>query len=123
MKRLLVAMLSLVFVTSAFADDAKLRMKISGPVASKNRYFLCVSGNGCISMLHGSKGKAFPLNTGNVTRIFTVDASNMSYHMQPLPASCNVNIEGAKTLMVSGRLVQSSTGHVQIQNMRCSVSG
>lgn len=120
MKKLLVAVISLVLATSAIADEAKLRMKISGPI-NNNRYFLCVSGIGCVSMLHGNKGKAFPLETGTVTRIFAVDAGNMSMHFQPLPASCNVNVGGNQTLMVSGNLVRNANGNVKIGNMHCSV--
>lgn len=122
MKKLLVAILSLVLMTSAFADDAKLRMKISGPI-NNNRYFLCVTGIGCVSILAGDKGKIFPLDPGTIQKIFTVDASNMSVHQQGLPASCNVNVNDNQTLTVSGTLVQQGNGHVQISNLHCSVAG
>jgi hypothetical protein len=121
MKKLLIAILSLVFLSSAYAEDAKLRMKIAGPI-NNNRYFLCVSTVGCVSILNGNRGHQYPLNPGDVTKIFTVDAGNMSYHQQPLPASCNVKVNDNQTMTVTGHLVANPNGKVQINNLHCSVA-
>jgi hypothetical protein len=121
-KRLLVGLVSLCLLSSAYAGEfAKLHMKISGPITN-NRYFLCVSGIGCVSILNGNKGHDYPLDPGEITKIFTVDAGNMSMHQQDLPASCNVSVTSDQTLVVTGKLVPSSDGHVVINNLHCSVA-
>lgn len=120
MKKLIIAVLSLMMITTVFADEAKLRMKISGPV-NNNRYFLCVSNVGCVSIFSGNKGKVYPLDTGEISNIYTVDGSNLSMHTQTLPSSCNVTVKDNQTLTVKGTLVKGTNGKVVISNMHCSI--
>lgn len=125
MKKLVAAAISLVILTSAaHADDAKLKMKITGPV-NNNRYFLCVSTVGCVSIFAGNKGKIYPLDPGAVTNIYTVDAANMSMHMQKAAmGNCHdINVQDNQTLTVSGKLTPEANGAVGISNMHCTVSG
>lgn len=121
MKRLLILVLSLIFMHTAHAGDfAKLRMKISGPIKD-NRYFLCVSNAGCVSILIGNKGKLFPLNEGDVDRIFLTNVSNMKMSMQKLPQSCHVSVNSNQTLTVRGTIVERNGG-AQLANLNCSVN-
>lgn len=124
MKKLLAVVVSIALLSTAcFADDgdgAKLRMRISGPI-NDNRYFLCVSNIGCVSILAGNRGKVYPMEEGNVDRIFTVDSSNMRMFNQPLPASCNVKVNSGQTMTVSGTLLPQGGSRVILSNLHCSV--
>lgn len=120
MKKLLIGVLSLMIMGSAFADPM-LRIKINGPIKD-NRYFLCVSQGGCVSMLAASKGKMFPLNGGGgIHNIIIANLANKSMQPQRLPSSCNVTLDGDKTLTVFGTLVTNGQ-RAAISNLRCSVS-
>ncbi len=121
MRRVLIAVLSLVFSMATLAGSS-LRMKIDGPV-NNNRYFLYVTHVGAVSILNGNAGRAYPIvEQGNIQTIMVVDASNMSMHPQRLPASCNISVDGNQTVTVRGTLVQGANGNAQISNMRCSVN-
>lgn len=121
MKKLLMVVLSLFLINSSYAlESAKLRMKISGPIKD-NRYFLCVTNVGCVSILNGNRGKAYPLNTGSVNNIFTVNATNMRMYTQPLPSSCSVSLKGKETLTVTANLVEGPNKKVHLNNLRCTV--
>lgn len=110
------------FMNSSYADEgATLRMKISGPI-NNNRYFLCVSHVGCTSILNGNKGKAFPMDAGEIANISAVDMGTKRIHVQKVPASCNVSVSGNQTVTVTGKLVNDSKNKVVIQNLRCSVA-
>lgn len=122
MKQLFAVTLSLIFLNSAFAfDSAKLRMKIAGPIKD-NRYFLCVTGIGCISILNGNKGRSYPLNPGTISNIYTVNAANLRLHPQPLPSSCNVDVKVNQTLYVHGKLVEGNNNRVYLAGLQCRVS-
>lgn len=123
MKQLLIAIVSLVILsTTAYADDiSRLRMKIAGPI-NDNRYFLCVTNAGCVSILAGNKGKAFPIMGGNINNIFTTNITTRQMSTQPLPASCQISVDEGKTLTVSGRLVKGQNGNTFINNLHCTVS-
>jgi len=122
MKKLLAAVLSLIVINSAYAlDHTQLRMKIAGPIKD-NRYFLCVTNIGCISILNGNKGKAYPLTPGVVSNVYTINASNMRLHTQPLPKSCDVTVKENQTLRVTGKLVEGPNSKVYINNLQCSLS-
>ena len=113
---------SLVLFNSAQAfDSAKLRMKIAGPIKD-NRYFLCVTNIGCISILNGNKGRSYPLNPGSISNIYTVNATNMRMHTQPLPQSCNREVKMNQTLLVSGKLIEGKNNQVYLSGLSCSVS-
>lgn len=119
MKKLLVLIIGLVCFSSVFAD-ATLRMKIAGPI-NDNRYFLCVTGVGCVSIFNGNKGHTYPLQAGEVSRIYTVNASNMSFRLQGMPSSCNVTVKDNQTLTVSGRLVEGPNKMYSMSDLRCTV--
>lgn len=107
---------------TAHADDtAKLRMKISGPIKD-NRYFLCVSNVGCVSILAAKKGKVFPLDKGDIGHIFAINATQMRMYPQALPASCNVTVNENQTLTVSGKIIEGPHGSVKVGNLSCSVT-
>jgi len=121
MKKLLIAVLSLILINSAYASNPpSLRIKVAGS-NQNNTYFLCVANIGCISLYAGSKGKAYPMDPGHVNYIFTANAKNFRMYTQPLPTSCNVTLSNNQTLTVSGKLVRG-TNNVQIEHLNCSVT-
>ncbi len=122
MKNLLFGMIiSLGLIQASFADSAKLRMKINGPIKD-NRYFLCVTNIGCVSIQSGNKGKVFPMDLGNVNNIFTINATNMRINTQSLPGSCNVNLKANQTLTVKGTLIERPNRGVVVSHLKCSVT-
>ena len=122
MKKLLIMLLSIIVLNTAYADDnAKLRMKISGPIQD-NRYFLCVSQVGCVSILNGNKGRAYPMNAGNVNNIVAINLVDHGMHPQKLPNSCSVTIDKNQTMTVSGKLIKGANNKVVIANLRCTIA-
>ena|SRR3990167_3671286 len=125
MKKLLIAVLSLVLMHSAFADNtATLRIKVSGTEAEKqNTYFLCVAEmGGCVSLYAGDHGKTYPMNPGAEVNYMFI-ANGVTYRMYPhaLPDSCHVTLKENQTLTVSGKLVKKSDADVHIQDLHCTV--
>lgn len=121
MKKLLMTLLSLILMHPAYAESAKLRMKIAGPVQN-NKYFLCVTNAGCINMNAGKHGKIVPIGNGTINNIFTLDRSSLRMYPQALPHSCQVSVAEGQTMTVIGKLIQGTKGRVAIQNLRCAIS-
>ena len=122
MKKILIAVLSLTLLNSAFAlDTAKLRMKISGAVKD-NRYFMYVGSAGCLSVYAAQHGKEFPLDAGTVKNVEMVNMGNLRGYNQTIPSSCNVTVNKNQTLTVSGKLVTGRDNKVEIHNLSCSVA-
>src|SRR5579863_7843121 len=103
MKRVLIAIISLVFSMATLAGSS-LRMKIDGPI-NNNRYFLYVTHAGTVSILNGNAGRAYPMEAGNMGTLMIVDASNMSMHPQRVPASCNITVNDNQSVFVRGTLI------------------
>lgn len=124
MKKLLLVVLGVVLMNSAFAD-AKLRVNISGATAG-NRYFLCVGNNGCVSITAGDRGQVYPLTTDDgVDHIYATDIATLRMSDQALPKSCQVNVKDNQTLTVSGRIVVEGNGNntgVRIAGLNCHVA-
>ena len=114
MKHVITVIAMCLFSTSIFAfDGSKLRINVGGSV--KGNDYLCVSQVGCINIQQG-RSKALPLTPGQVSYIFLANGSNFRMFPQPLPSSCNVNVNDNQTLVVSG-----SVGNNKINQLRCSV--
>ena len=122
MKNLIIALISLVFFNTAYADGyAKIRMKLSGPVHN-NKYFLCVTNAGCMSVYAAMQGKQFSIDEGKINNIFTTDMTNRRMYTQPLPQSCDITVKENQTLVISGKIVAHGTDKVSISHLMCSVS-
>lgn len=106
---------------SNVAHSANLNIKIAG-AGKDNTYFLCLEHTGCVSMLAANHGKVFPLDAGQVNRIFMVNSGNLRVYMQPLPKSCNVNVDANQTLTVKGKIVKGANDNTHIGNLECSVA-
>lgn len=121
MKKILIALISLMFMGSTFAyDSAKLKLKIAGPIKD-NRYYLCISNAGCISMLAANKGKAFHMDAGKIRNIFAFNMVTTKLYAQPLPSSCDVNLDNQQTVVISGKLVEGPNKTVYLNNLSCKV--
>lgn len=124
MKKILIAVLGLVMMSSVYADDfAKLSIKISAPVKN-NSYFLCLYGVGCLNATSGSRGKEFgisPFDMGNITKIVITDSNTMRMYEQPNPDSCNVTVKSDQKLTITGTLqVKNATPY--ISNLQCRIT-
>lgn len=125
MKKLLVVLLSLLMMQTAFAYDASnIKIKVSGAIHD-NRYFLCMSGVGCLSMMAAKQGTVFPiLSQVKMRNIYVMDAANnMQLTPQGLPSSCNVTVKKNQTITISGHLTPGAHKGTELSQLRCSVSG
>jgi len=95
-------------------------MKISGDI--QNTYYLCVSNAGCMNLAAGVAGKKFPMNPGDVSYIFMTNAANVRMYPQPLPNSCQIELNKNQTLVVSGRVAKAANDDVYIKALHCSVA-
>ncbi len=124
MKKLLSAVLGLIMChhpAYGSNDFANLHIKMAG--AKNNTYFLCVSNvGGCVSIFQADHGRSFPMNAGEVKHIFVFDARTLHMHTQPLPSSCNVNVDNNQTLTVTGKVVKAANDNVHVTNLQCSVA-
>jgi hypothetical protein len=126
MKKLLIVLLSIALLPAAYAynpaDAANIKIKVSG-ATTDNRYFLCVRGIGCLSMLAAKKGKVFPfLRDVEMNSMYVLDTkSKLRLSPQGLPRSCNVTVKEKQTLTISANLVNKASG-IQLNQLRCSVS-
>lgn len=119
MRLLAIVILSLLFVQKIHADEfAKLRIKIAGTSAD-NRYFLCVSNIGCISIEAGNHGKTYPLTPGNLRYIYATNVTNLRLYPQPLPDSCNIDVKSNQTITVSGRMIKGANDSVYVRDLNC----
>lgn len=122
MKKLLVALISLVMMQNAFADDfAKLKIQISG-ASHENRYFLCVDSHACLSLQAANKGEVFPIDAGNIGSLYTSDISTLRMYPVALTKSCRVTFKNDQTVTVSGSLTKRANGSVVIDHLSCKVA-
>ncbi len=121
MKKIVISMGCFILLNSAYAsNEPKLHMQISGDI--KKTYYLCVSNAGCVNLAAGVKGKKFPITPGDVNYIFMTNAANLRMYPQPLPDSCQIEINGNQTLTVSGIITKAANDHIYIQSLRCSIA-
>lgn len=119
MKKLVVAIISSFFISSIYAaDTASMRAKVNDNI--KNTHYICVSNVGCVNLAAATKGKSFPMQSGEVSHIFLVDAKTLRMYPQSLPTSCNVNIKSNETLIISGK-VTNTKDNIYINNLHCAV--
>lgn len=98
-------------------DTAKLKFDISG-VNADNRYFLCFSDIGCLSILAGVHGRLFQyIYTLHPYDIYLTDLQVNHAFYQGLPASCNVDVPVNHTLTIHGHI---SSDH--IEGLYCRLS-
>lgn len=125
MKKLLLVLVGLAVMNTAFADDfAKLRIKIAG-ASNDNRYFLCVGTTGCVSIAAGNKGQVYPIDSGKIEHVFASDISTLRLSDQTLPKSCQVTVNNDQTLTVTGKITSEGNGNnrvVRITGLNCHVA-
>jgi hypothetical protein len=125
MKKLKLATLcfiaAFVYMTTASAafayDTAKMQVEISG--AQKNKYFLCVSGVGCMRI--DTNKQVLPINAMDVRYIFVANRSTYQMYPQNIPSSCNVTVNSNQKLVVKGSITKAANDNVYIANLHCSV--
>lgn len=122
MKKLILTILLASLLPLAHASDtANIRIKLSGSLKD-NRYFLCLSSIGCLSIRAAQKGKVYPIyRPFQLYNMYITDLTDLSLHRQNLPSSCSVNVEPNKTLTISGNLTRGSNNRIQISQLQCSV--
>lgn len=105
------------------SDTANIHMRIAGATPD-NRYFLCLQGVGCLSILAGDEGKIYPIYQSIVMdNIYVTDvAQNYRVSGQGLPASCDVTVNPGQTLNVGGELTPMSNGSTAIEGLHCQVT-
>ena len=123
MKKLLIVLIALISMQTAFADDAaKIKIKISGAMGN-NRYFLCMPNVGCLSMLAAQRGKVFPIFRPIDMNTFFVADVNNNFHLTPqrLPSSCNGTVKTNQTITISGNITANGEKS-EINGLHCSIS-
>jgi hypothetical protein len=125
MKKLLSVLLLSLCVGSVFADDsaANVKIHIASP-SHDNRYFLCLSGVGCLSIKVANEGKVFPVfHSIAMDNIYVADAGKgLLVSPQGLPSSCNVTVSANQTIAISGSITPMADGRVKVNNLHCTVS-
>ena len=123
MKKIIAGILSIMLMSSCFAESAaKLNIRISGP-AKSNPYYLCLYGIGCLSIKAGMQGKTFGISTfdmGNIIKVVITDSRTMKMYTQTSPASCNVTVDNGHSLTITGKLIVKQS-KPYISGLRCSV--
>jgi hypothetical protein len=122
MRKLMVSMSLVLFIYTSASSAGTLRMRIAGPIKD-NRYFICVSGVGCVSALNGNKGHTYPMENGEITNITAINATNSLRYLAALPASCHATIGEGQTLTLSGNIVEGTHNRYALTNVRCSIRG
>lgn len=117
-KNLFIAVLSLLFISSAYANTPSLQIKISGETQNKN-YFLCIANVGCLSLI-AAKHKIFPIESGRISYIFTANGKNYQMFPQSLPKSCDIVLNDNEILTISGELRENKK-KVRINYLNCSI--
>lgn len=123
-KRLIVLLLSFIFMPAVHATSAtRIQIKIDGPIKD-NRYFLCMSGTGCLSIMAAKKGKVFPiLRPVQMNNIFILNLkNNMRITPQGLPSSCDKTVNPNQTITITARLTNGKNNLPQLNGLHCSVS-
>lgn len=121
MKKLLAALTLILFMPFAYADDtANIKIQLNGTLKD-NRYFLCLSTIGCLSIRAAQQGRVYPIyRPFQLYNMYVSDMTDLSLHRQNLPSSCSVEVETNKTLTISGNLSQIGN-RVQINQLRCTL--
>lgn len=122
MKKIIMTVAALIMGSSAFADPAKLSVKISG--AENKPFFLCLYGAGCFNIHSGDRGRTFNISSKamtNLKQVFVADLRTRKMHAQTITDSCNIVVNENQKVTVLGKLaVKNSVA--SIENMRCVVS-
>ena len=107
----------------AFAgDSANIKVKLNGALKD-NRYFLCMEGVGCLSVLAGDRGKVYPVYHSIVMdKIYIANMDDFSVHPQGLPSSCDKQIEPNQTVTITGTIVSGPNKSVHVTQLKCSIS-
>lgn len=105
------------------SDTANIHMRIAG-ASGDNRYFLCLQGIGCLSILAGDEGKIYPIYQPiAMDNIYVTDAAqNYRVSGQGLPSSCQVTVNTGQTITISGNLTPMSDGSTAIEGLHCEVA-
>lgn len=120
MKKFIMNMACLFALSSAHASNmATMQMKISGDI--KDTYYLCINNAGCVNLAAGTKGKSFPINSGNIDYLFIANASNVRMYPQQLLISCAITINDNRILTVSGKIAKSANDKIYLRNLHCAV--
>lgn len=108
-------------VANAATDSAKIKLNIKTP-SSMNKYFVCLQGNGCLSVLAANKGRVYPyfspIQMGN---IYLANMDNLRVYPQGLPPSCNVKVNMNQTITLNGKIVVGRNNVPHITNLSCRV--
>lgn len=124
MKKVILALLTMILISPAITNAGKLKLSISGTSSSNNRYYLCVYGLGCINMqLATATGKEYPImetQMWNMKKLVLANGANMRVYKQGMSSSCKVNVSGDQRITMYGQLtVRNNTPY--LSNVHCSV--
>lgn len=125
MKQFLLALFSFIFflitIQTVFAaDTANINIQVRGGTQG-NRYFLCTSDLGCMSIMGAQKGKIYPFyQSFDIKNIFLLDTMTRRLFFQPLPPSCKVTVDTSKTVTIHGQL-QARGSVVFISQLSCKL--
>jgi hypothetical protein len=108
-----------------FADDnaaANIKIKLTSSVHD-NRYFLCMEGVGCLSVLAAQKGKVYPVfHPVEMDNLYVNNVLSMRLSPQGLPKSCDTTVQPNQTITISGQIIGGPGDSAYINNLRCTVS-
>lgn len=123
MKKLAVAVLAALSISTAYAGTpAQMKINIKDAV-NNNHYYLCVYGSGCYNIKELAS-KTFPVmpdNLANDTKIAVLDTDQFKMTTQTNTPSCEVNDATGKTVTINGQLVVKQ-GQAYISNLSCHLS-
>lgn len=121
MKKFLSLLVAICSMNTAYADDAKIKIHIAGATAD-NRYFLCVSDAGCLSINDGNHGSTYPMDAGsNIHYIMTADTASKQLSNQTLPSSCQAAVGDNQTVTITGKLQVSGNTQAYVKDLNCSI--
>ncbi len=121
MKKFYSLIIAILLIQPVFAENyAKLRVHISG-ATDTNKYFLCVSNTGCVSIKAGNHGTTYPMSPGNINYILPMNIAALHIQAQPLPSSCNLQVKNGQVITVSGKLKTKSPNQVYLADLNCKV--
>jgi hypothetical protein len=121
MRALVTLVLGIILLNSAYADGvANLRIKVSNQLKN-NDYFLCLPDAGCFSIAAAAAGKVYKIDSGTVTGLLTADVPKGRLYAQDLPKSCQVTVDGDRTLTISGKL-RIINARVDLTQVHCQVT-
>jgi hypothetical protein len=119
---LLLSLTSLSVLADTEDATANIRIKLSNP-AHDNRYFLCMQGVGCLSVLAAQKGKVYPVfHSVEMDNLYVNNVSSMRLSPQGLPKSCDTTVQPNQTITISGQIIPGPDDSAYIKNLHCTVS-